>query len=184
MDPIVAERGRTAAMAAELAPARAARKARHQGSPRRDRAARADQALRRRNRRQRHRRVDRAGRILLAARTFGLGQDHHLDDGRRLCAPRQRYRSARRPRHRRDTAAETQLWHGVSELCDLSPPECLREHRLSATCATLGERRNRRAGDLGARTGAARPLRGPRRAAGSSSASPWRPRSSSTRPSC
>ena len=36
-------------------------------------------------------------------------------------------------------------------------PECLREHRLSATCATLGERRNRRAGDLGARTGAARP---------------------------
>jgi putative spermidine/putrescine transport system ATP-binding protein len=117
----------------------------------------------------------------------GSGKTHHLDNGRRLCAPRQRYRSARRPRHRRDTAAEARLWHCVSELCDLSPPECLENiaFRLRArrwAKDANGERvtwalelvRLGRFADHDARQ-----LSG-----GSSSASPWRARSSSTRPSC
>ena len=101
------------------------------------------------------------GRILLAARALGLGQDDDADDGRRVCPPRRRRGAARRRGHRGGAAAEARLLHGVPELRDLPAFERLREHRVSAAGAPLGEGCGCSAGRVGARLGAALPLRPP-----------------------
>jgi len=184
MDPIVAERGRTAAMAAELAPPAPL------ATPG-TRGARGAIELRGLTKRYGEETVVNAIAVSIAPAEFfsllgpsGSGKTTTL----MMAAGFVRPDSGTVLLDGQDIAAIPPQKRGFGMVFQnyaiFPQPECLREHRLSATCATLGERRNRRAGDLGARTGAARPLRGPRRAAGSSSASPWRARSSSTRPSC
>ena len=89
-----------------------------------------DQALRRARRRRRRQPRDRAGRVLLAARSVGLRQDDDAADARRLRGPERGPDHARGRAGRERAAVQARREHGLPELRALRAPRHRRQRRL------------------------------------------------------
>ncbi len=109
--------------------------------------------------------VDRAvarhlsGRVLRAARSVGLRQDHAVAPDRRLRAAECRPHPARRRRPRAGAAASASGQHDVPELCAVPASHRRGQRRLRPQAGGLAEARNRRARRRHAGAGQARKFR-------------------------